>query len=294
MDNYYEEPTWEEIYYSDFPHLRKKAKNTSFSALDIIRFYENNLTLTEQGIVLAYFKEPKIKIPKIKTPVPEPLPSPTILLPSAPVLLSLPLPEPLSLPPPISFPSFLLPIFPFIIVPLLPPDILRYLNTMLGVTELEAAVIDLEKDIIDLEKEVDYWRGVLPKSPPRQTYPPTFIQQKVPYFGADDRIKEEPESISISQGYNPTEQLWDDFFGESDDPGYEWYEEEDFGIKTYAEVRIIIESIVDYFEGDLIYTGWWSYPPDGARYYQFYFEDKRLQYTTDSLKELLAALKSDK
>lgn len=151
------EPTWYEIYYLVYPHLRR---DRTFSDRDIIRFFENNLTYEEQEKVKDYFMQFCPDEPPQVEPIPIPIPTPEVpVLPPVYVPSLEPVPTPQlpgggdipKLPPPVNIPT-LLPTFP-VIIPGIDPYILDLLEEWIGVAEAEAAEV-----IIPEEKEKPHLR----------------------------------------------------------------------------------------------------------------------------------------
>jgi len=272
------EPTWKEIYYHVYPHLKK---DRSFSAKDIIRIYHHNLTWEEQQEVKEYFCETQC-VDEIDLPE-EPLPLPPVpplpLLPILPPLLPPSVPPALP-PPPVApqqppvLPNFIIPVFPFIIPSLLPEDILRFILDAIGESEAHAATIPDEETIDwreryftirtwlmqtwkDLEREkkrAEYWEfiaGIGPRVVNVTIYLPE--EEKKPY----EWYWEDP---NIEESLFPEEEE------EKEEEEEEYYYEGEVTDLTHAEsveLRIVlddvmpnIETIAEEKDIDFYFEGW--------------------------------------
>lgn len=279
------EPTWKEIYYLVEP-LSKKDK--TFSAGDIIRFWENNLTILEREEVRDYFcalceedfpppDEPyKILPPQIYYLPPLFVP---YLSPPPPPQIMPPVPQ---LPPPTSptYPDFLLPHFPFVIVPLLPQRVIEYLREELGVKDVSAQIIELESDVNFYQKELQQKITTL-----QLTWEYVWeLEEKLEEAKLTPEIVEEipitPETPGEEPGVfgpqipedTPFEEEWEEY----DD----YWEEQD----KYNWHLIIIDLCEDLerFLDDVIYLGWME-DAEGNYWYQFKISGDRIELTGDEV-----------
>lgn len=310
----YSEPSWEDIFFEIYPHLRK---DTTFTGKDIIRFFERNLNWLEREEVLNYFSE----FCDEETPLPEVFPDPP-KLPFLPIPIIptyqppvLPPPPPTALPPPKTplLPEFLIPFFPFIIVPLLPPDILKFLKESIGVREAHASEIDWESRYYEMR---GWYNDLLKEN--------VELSQLVKYHEFTSMIGPRTEEVTITNTIVNVYPAWDD---EGKYTSYEvqklldlidslkkGYEEEiEDLLKELEEAKEIstgqddlppddIPSIVDQnrfyrileeleHEGDRlgIFIEWrfWTAGTWGEIWYFFTIDGEDYEYTLDELEDLL-------
>lgn len=127
----FRELTWIEIYYQVFPHLKK---DKTFTAKDVIRFYENNLDPEEMQEVRDYFGYDDDQ--ELPYPTPPVIPFPVPFVP--PALLP---PEQKLVPPP-NINIYLLPVWPFIVPKYLPYDLLKLISDFIGPSEAGATILN--------------------------------------------------------------------------------------------------------------------------------------------------------
>jgi len=295
MDEYLEPMEWKEIYYLTFPEMKnyRSKKDRSFSSVDLIRFFENNLTDFEQYEVVEYFERycvrdeiPEIEpLPVLPDLIPPPLPLPPVL----PVLI-LPPPPPPALPPPdpvvpLSLPPGLIDVFPFVIPHLLIPGIKNLLKEYFGVPELQAAVTDFESQA---KKWEWMYKDSLNDNVKGSIGGPRFLERK--YTAALEEIDRMQALLShyealLSQNETQLPQ------NETRVP--EWYDDFEWpGDETWEETDDWWDENDEYEDDDLIREE--DYPPSSGgtegtipstmEKIAFYYVEEQLEKECDRLK----------